>query len=310
MAVDGHHILVVVGYCQDGVVGKDSAQVQAGERRVGADLQHVGGLFGIGVFDERQVPEQGMVGVAGRGKHDASVDHLAIAPLLVNQGVQVEHGQVGMHLLQRGDGLVVSHGGADGDDLIVGKVFHGESLVGLDGSHFVASVAGYHFVGQVSVQVTIVEEAHVALVDGGRCFARSLEGHATECEAVGGELTGIRLLEEVVVVLGVHLVGPFGDAVVPRRDVGLDNGWVVLVAGDEDQRLCCVGRCLSAERDVTGAAGLNLEEGTMGGQLAERLDIGKRRDERLDGAFGRWHLRGYQTGVFGVPRPVDLSVFC
>ena len=310
MAVDGHHILVFVGYCQDGVVGKDSTQVQAGEGCVDAEFQHEGGLFSIGVLDERQVPEQGMVGIGGCGKLNACVDYLAITPFLINMRIQVEYRQVRMHLLQRGDGLVVSHGGADGDDLIVGKVIDGESLVGLDGCHFVASVTGNHFVGQVSVQVTIVEEAHVALVDGGRGFARSLEGHATEGKTIGGELTGIRLLEEVIVVLSVHFVGPLGDVVVPWRDVGLDNGGVVLVAGDEDQRLCCVGRCLSAERDVAGAAGLNLEEGTMGGQLAERLNIGERRDERLDGAFGGRHLRGYQTGVFGVPRPADLSVFC
>ena len=139
-----------------------------------------------------------------------------------------------MHLLQRGYGLVVGHGRADGDDLIVGKVIDGESLVGLDGCHIVASVAGNHLVGQVGVQVAIVEESHIALVDGERCFAGSLEGHATEGETIGGELTGIRLLEEVIVVLGVHFVSPLGHVVVPWCDVGFNNGLVILEAGDED----------------------------------------------------------------------------
>ncbi len=100
MAVDGHHILVLVGHCQNGVVGKDTTEMQAGEGCRITDGKHEGGLFGIRILDEFQIAEQGMLRIAGCSKLDACVDHLSVAPLLIDLRIQVEYGQEGMYLLQ------------------------------------------------------------------------------------------------------------------------------------------------------------------------------------------------------------------
>ena len=110
-------------------------------------------------------------------------------------------------------------------------------------------------------------------------------------------------------MVGVDLIAPLRDAVVPRRDRGgKDARRVVLVERDEHQWLVGAGRGLALDGDDARLRGFNLEECAVGGKGSKRLLLGEFGDERLGSAVGGWHLRGQQACVACMPRPCDVSI--
>ena len=110
-------------------------------------------------------------------------------------------------------------------------------------------------------------------------------------------------------MIGIHLIAPLRHAVVPRCDHSRkDDGRIALVERDEHQRLVGTGRSFGLDGDDACLRGLDHQECTVSGQSAEGCLFRELCDQRLFSTIGRWHLRGQQAGIAGVPCPGDLAV--
>ena len=168
--MDGYYVFVLISDSQDGVVGKSPCQLDSLEwclvrEEHQVDEAAIGVLFIFSLFDVG-VAEQTVIGVDDLGNLNLCTDGLTTLPKAVDSRTQREHGHEGAYGLERCYGVGIANGRADDKHVVAGKVVERKCLVGCNGRHLIIIVARQQAVGQVSAQVAIVEEPHVALGAG------------------------------------------------------------------------------------------------------------------------------------------------